>query len=86
MQLIRFDPFSPRAFDPENGPLTDRSVEKGERHALRNLMCEALGSYKNPQSHRHVGLDAPEAREMIVMASHLLRIVDSRHLENSEDE
>jgi hypothetical protein len=43
-----------------------------------NLMTGALGSYKNPQSHRHVGLEAAEAREMILIASHLFTIVDSR--------
>ena len=67
-----------RAFNPEDGPLMDSETEAGERQALMNLMCGALGSYKNPQSHRHVGLDAPEAREMILMASHLMNIVDSR--------
>jgi uncharacterized protein (TIGR02391 family) len=67
-----------KAFHPEDGPLTDKNAELGERHALMNLMCGALGSYKNPQSHRHVGLDAPEAREMILIASHLMKIVDSR--------
>jgi len=70
-----------RAFHPENGRLSDNNTEKGERQALMNLMCGALGSYKNPQSHRHVGLDAPEAREMILMASHLFKIVDSRRNE-----
>ncbi|MCY1455494.1 hypothetical protein D9M71_726320 [compost metagenome] len=67
-----------RAFNPESGPLTDSAAEAGERQALMSLMCGAIGSYKNPQSHRHVGLDASEAREMIIMASHLLKIVDSR--------
>jgi uncharacterized protein (TIGR02391 family) len=67
-----------RAFDPDAGPLTDKTVERGEQVALMNLMAGALGSYKNPQSHRHVGLDAPEAREMVMLASHLLKIVDSR--------
>ena len=70
-----------RAFHPDDGSLTDNAAEAGERTALMNLMCGALGSYKNPQSHRHVGLDAPEAREMILMASHLLKIVDSRRNE-----
>lgn len=67
-----------RAFHPEDGPLTDKGAETGERQALVSLMTGALGSYKNPQSHRHVGLEAPEAREMIIVASHLLGIVDSR--------
>lgn len=67
-----------RAFNPEGGALTDKTAEPGERQALMNLMSGAIGSYKNPQSHRHVGLEASEAREMIFMASHLLGIVDSR--------
>ncbi|HEX6997258.1 MAG TPA: TIGR02391 family protein [Gammaproteobacteria bacterium] len=69
-----------RAFDPNDGPLTDPNAERGEREALRNLMAGALGSYKNPQSHRHVGLDAATAREQIMLASHLMKIVDSRLL------
>jgi uncharacterized protein (TIGR02391 family) len=67
-----------RAFDPTNGPLTDTGAEAGERQALMNLMSGAIGSYKNPQSHRHVGLDAAESRDMLMLASHLLRIVDSK--------
>ncbi|MFT3735074.1 MAG: TIGR02391 family protein [Rhodocyclaceae bacterium] len=67
-----------RAFNPEDGPLTDQAVEKGERVALMNLMTGALGSYKNPASHRRVEITAEEARDMIVLASHLLKIVNSR--------
>lgn len=67
-----------RAFNPEDGPLTDRSAEAGERQALMNLMSGAIGSYKNPHSHRKVDVGPVDAKEMIIMASHLLGIVDSR--------
>ncbi|MNM09424.1 hypothetical protein D3C81_195130 [compost metagenome] len=69
-----------RAFHPKDGPLTDKLAEPGEQLALMSLMSGAIGSYKNPQSHRHVGLQASEAREMIIMASHLLSIVESRRI------
>lgn len=67
-----------KAFHPESGELTDHAVEKGEKVALMNLMVGALGSYKNPTSHRHVNITAEEARDMLMLASHLLKIVDSR--------
>lgn len=67
------------AFRPDNGPLTDRSTEKGEQEARMSLFAGAIGSFKNPQSHRDVNLeDAGEAMEVIMLANHLLRIVDGR--------
>ncbi len=72
-------PMIRRAFHKDNGPLRNPKQEEAEREALMHLFAGAVGSYKNPHSHRAVPMeDAREATEIVTLASHLLHIVDAR--------
>jgi uncharacterized protein (TIGR02391 family) len=67
-----------KAFDPKTGPLRDEAAIDLEKTAIAEMFAGLIGSYKTPRSHRHVVLDATEAAEIIIFASHLLKIVDAR--------
>lgn len=71
-------PMIRRAFHTKGGPLSDPNQGAAEAQALMDLFTGAIGSYKNPHSHRDVVLEVGEAHEMVILASHLLRIVDHR--------
>lgn len=71
-------PLARKAFNVQSGALTDYTATEGEREALMHMISGALGSYKNPNSHRKVIVSAVESVEMIMLASHLYKIVESR--------
>jgi uncharacterized protein (TIGR02391 family) len=67
-----------KAFDPKTGPLRDDSALEFEKTAICDMYSGLIGAYKTPRSHRNVVLDATEAAEIIIFASHLLKIIDAR--------
>ncbi len=81
LELVR------HAFRTTDGPLSRVADHKAEQDALANLFSGAIGMYKNPHSHRTVVMNNPEeAREMVMLASLLLRIIDERTSNNSFDQ
>lgn len=74
-----------KAFSPTDGKLTNHNYNRGESQALVDLFAGAIGSYKNPHSHRNIPMNDPiEATEMLILASHLLKIVEKAEVhENS---
>jgi uncharacterized protein (TIGR02391 family) len=68
-----------RAFGPPDGPLVDKTALKAEQESLADLFAGAIGLYKNASSHRTGTITDPTvATEIVVLASHLLRLVESR--------
>lgn len=65
-----------KAFNPKDGVLTDKGADGGEQVARMELFAGAIGTYKNPSSHRDVAFNDPkEAADIIHMANQLLRIL-----------
>ncbi len=65
------------AFNEEKGPLRDQSLPKAERKSLEHLFAGAIGAFKNPLSHRKVTTDFQEVQRQVLLASHLLYLVDA---------
>ena len=72
-------PLMRKAFDGKTGPLRDPGAVDAERDATAHLFAGAVGSFKNPHSHRNVPITDPaECVELLLLASHLLRIIGTR--------
>lgn len=73
------EPLMRDAFNPANGSLADKASLRSEQEAMANLFAGAIGLYKNSSSHRTGTISDPViAVEVIVLANHLLRLVEER--------
>ena len=68
-----------KAFATGTGPLTNRSVVAAEQEGEAHLFAGAMGTYRNSIGHRPVNVTAATAVELILLASHLMKIVESRN-------
>lgn len=75
-----------KAFHPDTGLLTDyNNPDRGERQSYSDLFAGALGTFKNPSSHRDVNYDDPVIATGLILHAHtLLQIIEQRRL-NAEE-
>ena len=61
----------------ESGPLADPQLDPGEQIGIMELFAGAIGTFKNPPSHRQVDYaDPTEASEVVLLADLLMRLLD----------
>ena len=66
-----------KAFGPK-GTLSDKQALEAEEENLAHLFAGTIGFHKNPTSHRKVSMTRTKATRIMVIASHLLSIVEER--------
>ena len=71
-------PMMRKAFAPNSGPLADPTVPTGEQEGVAHLFAGAIQYIRNVTAHRPVDIDPGEGVELLMFASHLLRIVNRR--------
>lgn len=65
------------AFNPRGGQLANPDLDAGEKVGMMELFAGAIGTFKNPSSHRQVDYNDPtEASEVVMLADLLMRILD----------
>jgi uncharacterized protein (TIGR02391 family) len=61
----------------DGGRLADSELDPGERIGIMELFAGAIGTFKNPPSHRQVDYaDPTEASEVVLLADLLMRLLD----------
>lgn len=61
----------------DSGKLSDSNLDAGERVGIMELFAGAIGTFKNPPSHRQVDYSDPtEASEVVLFADLLMRLLD----------
>lgn len=69
-----------KAFNPDDGILTDHKIPKAERCAFLSYVTGAFSFYRNASSHRDIDLDFTSAFKKIVVASDLLTAVEDAEI------
>jgi uncharacterized protein (TIGR02391 family) len=70
-------PLMRSAFKKDGGALVDQDADGGEQVAIMELFAGAIGTFKNPASHRTVSYEDPtEAAEVVLLADLLMRLLD----------
>jgi uncharacterized protein (TIGR02391 family) len=65
------------AFKKDGGKLADVDADPGEQVATMELFAGAIGTFKNPASHRTIDYTDPtEAAELVLLADLLMRLLD----------
>jgi uncharacterized protein (TIGR02391 family) len=63
------------------GKLAPEHLPKAEQESLSHIFAGAIGWFKNPLSHRHVGINQIHyAVQTLMFASHLLYLTETMHL------
>lgn len=65
-----------KAFNPDEGVLTNYKIPKSERFAFLNYITGAFSYYRNSSAHRDIELDFVSAFDRIVVASDLLKAIE----------
>jgi uncharacterized protein (TIGR02391 family) len=65
-----------KAFDVQNGNLTNFDLPDSERQSQSDLYAGVIGFIKNPKSHHNLEVKNKKATELLYFANYLLRILD----------